>query len=229
MGTTVVRRNEHVSNEESKKIRNCEMKIFLMIAVFLVWRGEAKALSRRKGGALRKILEADGTSLFTHAIAQFNELAEKDKDLTAKVQDLTEKLEAVNAAKKIRLLGLAGSKPMGSQKSGRLEVWHDGEWGTVCDDTFDDNDAVVVCRSLGFTGGAKYKSGASAYGFEYFDDKAAVNEGELGWVGSGPIWLNNVKCVGTEQDFFQCPGVATNPNWGSHGCRHFEDVFMKCN
>merc|ERR1711962_441641 len=137
MGTTVVRRNEHVSNEESKKIRNCEMKIFLMIAVFLVWRGEAKALSRRKGGALRKILEADGTSLFTQAIAQFNELAEKDKDLTAKVKDLTAELKAVKAkvipAKKIRLLGVQGSKPMGSQKSGRLEVWHDGEWGTEQD------------------------------------------------------------------------------------------------
>lgn len=219
-----------------------------MIAIFLVWRSEAKALSRRKGGALRKILEADGTSLFAQAIAQFNELAEKDEHLTAKVQNLTEKLEAVHAelkavkakvipAKKIRLLDLAGYNVVPrSQKSGRLEIWHDGEWGTVCDDEFTDNNAAVVCRSLGFTGGAKYGS-ASGYGFQFIDkteringaDKNTVYENELGYVGNGRIWLRYAACVGTEQDFFQCPGVATNPRWGAHNCQHYEDVFMKCN
>ena len=33
---------------------------------------------------------------------------------------------------------------------GRLEVYHDGRWGTVCDDQFNDVAATVACNSLGF-------------------------------------------------------------------------------
>ena len=131
--------------------------------------------------------------------------------------------------KRVRLLNVLGGSRLdtttkSSWKSGRLEVWFKGEWGTVCSDRFDDNDAAVVCRTIGLTGGAKLFS--QGYGFYYRDSRDI----EMGRIASGPIWIDEVGCTGSEQDFLDCsrPGRPGDPGWSVHDCSHHEDVFMKC-
>ena len=42
--------------------------------------------------------------------------------------------------------------------------------------------------------------------------------------GSGHIWLDDVRCIGNETSFFDCPGNSV----GSHNCAHSEDVGVSC-
>ncbi|KAM6934117.1 uncharacterized protein FYW49_000408 [Xenentodon cancila] len=91
---------------------------------------------------------------------------------------------------------------------GRVEVLHNNEWGTVCDDGFDSSEGRVVCRMLG------YSSVVSTF-----------TEG----AGSGTIWLDDLECTGLESHIFNCSRSGSGqPGIGSHNCNHGEDAGVEC-
>uniref|UniRef100_A0AAZ3Q886 SRCR domain-containing protein n=1 Tax=Oncorhynchus tshawytscha TaxID=74940 RepID=A0AAZ3Q886_ONCTS len=90
--------------------------------------------------------------------------------------------------------------------SGRVEIYYSGQWGTVCDDSWDIKDAEVVCRQL---------------------DCGVTNQvrssGQYG-PGSGTIWLDDVACTGSERHLTECP----HRGFGIHNCHHSEDAGVVC-
>ncbi|KAK7174152.1 hypothetical protein R3I93_001364 [Phoxinus phoxinus] len=99
----------------------------------------------------------------------------------------------------VRLVGKVPS-------SGRVEVYHDGQWGTVCDDGWDVAEAQVVCRQMGFPGAISV-----SFGGQY---------GE----GSGPVWLDDMNCEGSESSLSEC----SFKGWGVTDCTHKEDAGVTC-
>ena len=87
-----------------------------------------------------------------------------------------------------------------------MEVYHNGEWGTVCDDGWDLNDAEVVCSEL-----------------ELGPAIAARRNATYGQ-GDGQIWLGDLKCYGTEQSIRTC----LHTGFGGSNCSHSKDASVQC-
>ncbi|XP_019853525.1 PREDICTED: uncharacterized protein LOC100633050 [Amphimedon queenslandica] len=101
---------------------------------------------------------------------------------------------------------LAGGCVTSNYAVGRLEVYAEDHWGTVCDDLFGINDAHVVCRQLG------YRTASHVY------PRALYGQGTL------PILMDDVQCTGGEAQITHCPSTPI----GEHNCRHYEDVSVRC-
>ncbi|XP_069422623.1 T-cell differentiation antigen CD6 isoform X14 [Ovis canadensis] len=107
----------------------------------------------------------------------------------------------VNCTEK-RDLKLVGG---GSPCEGRVEMLQHGQWGSVCDDTWDLEDAHVVCRQLGCGWAVQALPGL------HF----APGQGRIHW--------DQVNCTGLETYLWDCPGLP-----GNGYCGHKEDAGVVC-
>ena len=87
---------------------------------------------------------------------------------------------------------------------GRLEVWRNDVWGSVCNEDFTIETANVVCRQLGYDQALDYTPGG------YFGQS------------TGPIHMSNVMCTGDEDTITDCTFSTT------HSCDHSQDVGIYC-
>ena len=92
-----------------------------------------------------------------------------------------------------------------SIREGRVEMFFNNQWGTVCDDLWSARSSTVVCRQLGLG-----------------------NVGRTISFGAGPsmfpILLDDVYCSGNEPNILAC----SHRRVADHNCVHFEDVGVRC-
>lgn len=87
-----------------------------------------------------------------------------------------------------------------------MEVLHNDQWGTVCDDAWDVSDATVVCKEMGCGTPAAVRTGA------YYGE------------GMGSVWMEDVTCAGNESTVKLCPSKGL----GTANCSHTQDAGVSC-
>ncbi|XP_033730429.1 deleted in malignant brain tumors 1 protein-like, partial [Pecten maximus] len=95
---------------------------------------------------------------------------------------------------------------------GRVEIYHDGQWGTVCDDNFHYDEARTVCEALGYRSGTPFEKA-------YFDR------------GTGPIFVDDLQCSVSDTGIHQLQLGKTFcffNDWNVSNCDHGEDAGVIC-
>ena len=101
-----------------------------------------------------------------------------------------------------------------SRYSGRVEIYRNGVWGTVCDDNWTIINAQVVCRQLGY--------GSSSVSVDFNVPP-----------GTEPILMDDVNCSNSQNNLLECPHSGfllecPHSGFGNHNCVHMKDVGVMC-
>ena len=161
----------------------------------------------------------DEQATITHTVSGGDYAGETVASVEVKVKD-----DEANGA--LRLVDADGARrevpPNGARREGRLEVFHDGEWGTVCDDRMDERRTIApqfACQLMGYADGGEVVAR---------DDIANMNVAP----GSQRIWLDDLRCfAGSTHWTGEIPTRlhhCYHAGWGLNNCSHDEDVYLSC-
>ncbi|XP_022917947.2 lysyl oxidase homolog 3 [Onthophagus taurus] len=90
---------------------------------------------------------------------------------------------------------------------GNVEVLHNGQWGSICDDEWDSAEANVVCKQLGYENGTGKPTYSSHFG-----------------PARRRYWMDNIYCDGTEDEITKC----RFDGWGNNDCDYTEAAGVIC-
>lgn len=86
---------------------------------------------------------------------------------------------------------------------GRIEIFHEGEWGSVCNQEWSSQSSKIACQELGFPGSVRLTKSLR---------------------GLGIIWVDRVQCKGSEKSLLDC----SRSIWLPNHCTHWDDVTLQC-
>jgi len=92
--------------------------------------------------------------------------------------------------------------------SGRLQIFYNGTWGSICANSMTLETVSLACKELGCGDGGTLETG--------------LRYGRV----SGPAWLDNVQCGERTSSFWQCSSTP----WDPQSCEDLRDeIHITCN
>ena len=115
-------------------------------------------------------------------------------------------------------------------RNGTVQVCVNRTWGSICDSGWSSQDADVVCRQLGFNtlGTTSLSCDILSYDCLWFHCYQGPISYSNSFYGntSGPIWIDNVRCTGSESSILNC----THNGIGvlASSCDHLDESGVEC-
>ena len=169
---------------------------------------ETQITGARGRGSTYTLVQADEGKTFRVAVSFTDDAGNSEGPLTSNEYPVS----AVNG--ELQLVDDDGP----TVAEGRLEVFHNGEWGTVCDDRLDNKRNIApqkACQFMGYATGQLIPRGTVSLAPD-----------------SQPIWLDDVRCFAGSNHWTGAPAEKLHhcyhAGWGNNNCSHEEDVNLSC-
>ena len=110
------------------------------------------------------------------------------------------------------------------QYMGRVEICHQNYWKSICPSGWNNLDAIVTCRQLGFTIVGKTKNGFQCM-LNYIHTGARTTSSTFG-LGPQPAIYSDFSCTGSESSLLKCSHKQASCSYSYHAGVKCEGVSL---